>query len=133
MNIDLITEEIDTIHQKVNSAFERKDLALYMSQFDDAISYRKIDGTVYDRKDVVVVTEKYFRKTKDISTTTYRIKSSFESDTFTEKIARKSVVYIKGLLFAKKQTIQTEELFSWKKLENDWKAISVEVTLEEKY
>ena len=133
MEIDLITAEIDTIHQKVNLAFERKDMAIYMSQFDDGIRYTNADATVYDRKDLVYQTEKYFKKTKEISTTYYRIKSSFENQIFTEKIARKSIVFEKGLMFAKKKTVQTEEIFNWKKIAGNWKVTGIEVVLEEKY
>ena len=133
MEIDLITAEIDTIHQKVNLAFERKDMAIYMSQFDDGIRYTNADATVYDRKDLVYQTEKYFKKTKKISTTYYRIKSSFEKQIFTEKIARKSIVFEKGLMFAKKKTVQTEEIFNWKKIDGNWKVTGIEVVLEEKY
>jgi len=133
MEIDLITAEIDTIHQKVNLAFERKDMAIYMSQFDDGIRYTNADATVYDRKDLVYQTEKYFKKTKEISTTYYRIKSSFENQIFTEKIARKSIVFEKGLMFAKKKTVQTEEIFNWKKIDGNWKVTGIEVVLEEKY
>lgn len=133
MEIDLITAEIDTIHQKVNLAFERKDMAIYMSQFDDGIRYTNADATVYDRKDLVYQTEKYFKKTKEISTTYYRIKSSLENQIFTEKIARKSIVFEKGLMFAKKKTVQTEEIFNWKKIDGNWKVTGIEVVLEEKY
>ena len=133
MEIDLITAEIDTIHQKVDLAFERKDMAIYMSQFDDGIRYTNADATVYDRKDLVYQTEKYFKKTKKISTTYYRIKSSFEKQIFTEKIARKSIVFEKGLMFAKKKTVQTEEIFNWKKIDGNWKVTGIEVVLEEKY
>ncbi|MFW0714790.1 hypothetical protein [Pedobacter sp. N23S346] len=132
MEIDIITE-IDTIHQKANSAFERKDIGIYMSQFDDGIHYTNADATVYDRKDLVYQTEKYFKKTKEISTTYYRIKSSFENEFFTEKIARKSIVFEKGLVFAKKKTVQTEEVFNWKKINGNWKVTAVQVVLEEKY
>jgi len=133
MEIDLITAEIDTIHQKANLAFERKDIAVYMSQFADSIQYTNADATVYDRKELVYQTESYFKKTKEITTTYYRIKSSFENEVFTEKIARKSIIFEKGLLFAKKKTVQTEEIFSWKKIDNHWKVFSVQVVLEEKY
>jgi len=133
METDLITAEIDTIHQKANLAFERKDIGIYMSQFDDSIQYTNANATVYDRKELVYQTEKYFKKTKEISTTYYRIKSSFENEIFTEKIARKSIVFEKGIVFAKKQTVQTEEIFNWKRIDGTWKAIGVQVVLEEKY
>lgn len=131
--MDLITNELDTIHQKANLAFERKDIALYMSQFDESIQYTNADATVYNRKDLVVETEKFFKKTKEISTSYYRIKSALENEVVTEKIARKSIIYVKGLVFAKKQTVQTEEIFTWKKIQNEWKVITVQVVLEEKY
>ncbi|NTE05516.1 hypothetical protein G6M26_25550 [Agrobacterium tumefaciens] len=133
MEIDLITQELDTIHQKANLAFERKDIILYMSQFDNSIQYTKADAIVYDRKELLYQTESFFKKTKDISTSYYRIKSSIEGEILSEKIARKSIIYMKGLLFAKKQTIQTEEVFQWKKIQDTWKVISVQVVLEEKY
>ncbi|MCX2573860.1 nuclear transport factor 2 family protein [Pedobacter sandarakinus] len=133
MQNDVITAEIDALHHKLNSAFENKDVALYINQFDEDLKYTNADATVYDRKELLYQTEKLFQKTKAISTTYYRIKSSFENDVFEEKIARKSVVYVKGLLFAKKQTIQTEELYHWKNVGGAWKATAVEIVLEEKY
>ena len=133
MEIDLIINELDTIHQKANLAFERKDISLYMSQFDDGIQYTNADATVYDRKELVYQTEKYFKKTKEISTTHYRLRSSIDGEIVSEKIARKTVVQVKGLVFSKKQTIQTEEIFQWKNMGGNWKVIAVQVILEEKY
>ncbi|GGE55930.1 hypothetical protein EV200_10347 [Pedobacter psychrotolerans] len=133
MEIDLTTKELDTVHQKANLAFEKKDISLYMSQFDNSIQYTKADATIYDRKELLYQTESFFKKTKEISTSYYRIKSSMDGEILSEKIARKSIVYVKGLVFAKKQTIQTEEVFQWKKIQASWKVISVQVVLEEKY
>ncbi len=133
MEIDLIINELDTIHQKANLAFERKDISLYMSQFDDGIQYTNADATVYDRKELVYQTEKYFKKTKEISTTHYRLRSSIDGEIVSEKIARKTVVQVKGIVFSKKQTIQTEEIFQWKNMGGNWKVIAVQVILEEKY
>lgn len=133
METDLIIKEIDAIHQKANSAFENKNISDYTSRFDENVTYKNADATAFDKKELIYQTEKYFKKTKSINTTYYRIKSSIENDVFTEKIARKSIVYLKGLLFSKKQTIQTEEIFQWKKLNEEWKIIEVEITLEEKY
>lgn len=133
MEIDLIIKELDTVHQKANLAFERKDISLYMSQFDDGIQYTNADATVYDRKELVYQTEKYFKKTKEISTTHYRLRSSIDGEIVSEKIARKTVVQVKGIVFSKKQTIQTEEIFQWKNMGGNWKVIAVQVILEEKY
>ncbi|OWK72529.1 hypothetical protein [Pedobacter sp. AJM] len=133
MEIDLIINELDTVHQKANLAFERKDISLYMSQFDDGIQYSNADATVYDRKELVYQTEKYFKKTKEISTTHYRLRSSIDGEIVSEKIARKTVVQVKGIVFSKKQTIQTEEIFQWKNMGGNWKVIAVQVILEEKY
>lgn len=133
MEIDLIINELDTVHQKANLAFERKDISLYMSQFDDGIQYTNADATVYDRKELVYQTEKYFKKTKEISTTHYRLRSSIDGEIVSEKIARKTVVQVKGIVFSKKQTIQTEEIFQWKNMGGNWKVIAVQVILEEKY
>lgn len=133
MEIDLIINELDTVHQKANLAFERKDISLYMSQFDDGIQYSNADATVYDRKELVYQTEKYFKKTKEISTTHYRLRLSIDGEIVSEKIARKTVVQVKGIVFSKKQTIQTEEIFQWKNMGGNWKVIAVQVILEEKY
>jgi len=133
METNLPIDEIDIIHQKANAAFEKKDIALFMNHFANEMQYINADATNYDRHELVYQTEKYFKKTKNISTTYYRLKSAMDGELFTEKIARKSIVFLKGLLFAKKQTIQTEEFFTWKKIADHWKIISVTVTLEEKY
>jgi len=133
METDLIINEIDAIHKKADVAFENKNISDYIVQFDESITYKNADATTFDKKELINETEKYFRRTKGISTTYYRIKSAVENDIFIEKIARKSIIYIKGLLFTKKQTIQTEEIFHWKKLNAQWKVVEVEITLEEKY
>lgn len=133
METDLIIKEIDAKHKKADLAFENKNISEYVSCFDENVIYKNADTTVFNKMELTSETEKYFKKTKSISTTYYRIKSSVENEIFTEKIARKSIVNLKGLLFSKKQTIQTEEIFRWKKLNQEWKVIEFEITLEEKY
>jgi len=133
METDLIISAINDIHQQTDAAFEKKDVEAFSKSLDDTLKYTNADGSVFNKKELTDETEKYFRNTKDISTTYYRIKSTFEDGVFIEKIARKSVVHIKKLLFSKKQTIQTEEIFNWKKINGEWKATAIEITLEEKY
>jgi len=134
METDLMIDEIDSIHKKANLAFEHKDISAYMSQFDENLKYSNADATTLTKNELSLQTENYFKRIKDITTTYYRIKSSFEDETFTEKIARKSIVHLKNLIiFSKKQTIQTEEIFHWKKINGEWKVLEVEVALEEKY
>lgn len=134
METDLIVNEIDVIHKKANLAFEHKDILAYMDHFDDSLKYQNADATTVTIDELRNQTEKYFKTIKDVNTTYYRIKSSFENEIFTEKIARKSIVYLKNLIiFSKKQTIQTEEIFHWKKINSKWKIMEAEVVLEEKY
>ncbi|MFC3561078.1 hypothetical protein [Pedobacter jamesrossensis] len=133
METDLIIKEIDAIHKKADFAFENKNISDYIIQFDDSITYKNAEALTFDKKELINQTEKYFRKTKSISTTYYRIKSSIENEVFTEKIARKSIIYLKGILFSKKQTIQTEEVLKWKNINGEWKVVGFEITLEEKY
>ena len=89
METDLIIKEIDAIHKKADVAFENKNISDYIVQFDESITYKNADATTFDKKELINETEKYFRKTKGISTTYYRIKSAVENDIF---IDRKSVV-----------------------------------------
>lgn len=133
METNLIIKEIDALHKQSDSAFENKNIDDYIIQFDESITYKNGEGVTLDKKELINATERYFKKTKSITTTYYRIKSSFENEIFKEKIARKSIVYLKGFLFSKKQTIQTEEIFNWKNVNGKWKAVEVEITLEEKY
>jgi len=134
METDLIISAINDLHKKANIAIVSKDAAAYLSIFDDSLIYTNADQTKLDKQAYSNETEKYFRRTKRTETSHYRIKSSFENDIFTEKIARKSIIIKPHLLvLSKKQTIQTEEIFHWKNTNNEWKVISVEVVLEEKY
>ncbi|MDN3587789.1 hypothetical protein QWY86_13990 [Pedobacter aquatilis] len=134
METDLIISEIDAIHTKIDQALEQKDSNAYLFNFDEEIAYKKADGTIITKADLTDETKRYFKNLKSVSTSHYRIKSSLEDEKFIEKIARKSVVHQSNLLiFSKKKTTQTEEIYQWKKFGNEWKVISVEITLEENY
>ncbi|MCZ4223860.1 hypothetical protein [Pedobacter rhodius] len=134
METDLIISAINELHKKANAALESRDATTYTSIFDESFTYTRADGIKLDKKDYSNDIERYFRRIKRMETSHYRIKSSFENEVFTEKIARKSIIIrSKLLLLSKKQTIQTEEIFHWKNIDNEWKVIAVEVVLEEKY
>jgi len=134
METDLIISAINELHKKANSALENKNADAYNSVFDDSLTYTQANGVKLGMKAHKAETEKYFRRIKQIETSQYRIKSSFEHGIFTEKIARKSIILKPKLfIFSKKQTIQTEEIFHWKNTNNEWKVVAVEVVLEEKY
>ena len=134
METDLIISALNELHQKSNAALENKDAAAYLSVFDDSLTYTLADQTKLNKQEYSNETAKYFKRAKRIETSHYRIKSSFENEVFTEKITRKSIIIKpKLLVLSKKQTIQTEEIFHWKNINNEWKVIAVEVVLEEKY
>lgn len=134
METDLIISTINDLHKKANSALENKYAANYLSVFDDSLLYTNADQTKLDKQAYSNEIEKFFRRTKRIETSQYRIKSSFENDVFTEKIARKSIIIKPNLLvLSKKQTIQTEEIFHWKNINGEWKVFAVDIVLEEKY
>ena len=134
MEIELILSEIDSVQKKLYTALEEINLENYIVYFDDTLKYAHIDASIVNKQLFVSDTKKSFNQSKSIFTEYYRIKSSFNDGIFTEKIARKSKISTKMLLlFAKKQTIQTEEIYQWKKFEDGWKVVSVEITLEEKY
>ncbi|TBO43175.1 hypothetical protein [Pedobacter kyonggii] len=134
METDLIISTINEIHKKADQALESKDVTAYTMMFDDRLTYTPAEGIALNKRDYTIDLKKYFGHIKEIHTSYYRIKSSFENEIFTEKIARKSVVLKPNLLiFSKKQTIQTEEIYHWKNIKGEWKVITVEITLEEKY
>ncbi|WP_316830545.1 hypothetical protein [Pedobacter aquatilis] len=134
METDIIIPIIDELHKKVNAALENKNVNAYTSIYDETLSYTGADGVKIDKREFVANAESYFKRIKRIETSHYRIKSSLENDVFTEKIARKSVIIKPRLLvFSKKQTIQTEEVFHWKNINNEWKVFAMEIVLEEKY
>ncbi|TCD29542.1 hypothetical protein EZ456_00565 [Pedobacter psychrodurus] len=134
METDLIISAISEIHKKADQALESKDLTAYTAMFDDTLSYTPAKGAALNKRDYTLDLKKYFGNLKEIHTSYYRIKSSFEEEVFTEKIARKSIILKPNLLiFSKKQTIQTEEIYHWKKVKGEWKVIAIEITLEEKY
>lgn len=134
MENDLIISAINELHKKANTALENKDADTYTLIFDESLVYTKADGIKLDKKEYSIDIERYFRRIKRMETSYYRIKSSFENEVFTEKIARKSIIIKPRLLIlSKKQTIQTEEIFHWKSISNKWKVVAVELVLEEKY
>lgn len=134
METDLIISAIDSLHQMANKALEAKQPDVYFSIFDPAFQFTGADKTTLNLRDYKADVQSVFRKSKSIETSHYRIKSSFEDGIFKEKIARKSIIVKANLLIlSKKQTIQTEEVFSWKNVNNTWKVIAMEVVLEEKY
>lgn len=134
METDLIIKAIDEAHKNINEALINKSAAAYLDYFDENLRYVEANGEILNKKQLDVEVGRYFNKTNEINTTHYRIKSSFEDVVFTEKIARKSVIHVKKLLFfSKKQTIQTEEIYHWKNINGNWRIISVEIPLEEKY
>jgi len=134
METDLIIATINELHQKANQALENKDATAYMTIFGDTLSFTPFEKPTINKRDFTIDLKKYFNGIKEIHTSHYRIKSSVEDDIFTEKIARKSVLLKpKLLVFTKKQTIQTEEVYHWKNIQGDWKVIALEIVLEEKY
>lgn len=134
METDLIISAIDALHKKEDTALQAKDADGYFSIFDPSLQYTGANSSTLNLRDYKADIKRLFRNSKSIETSHYRIKSSFENEILTEKIARKSIVIKPNLLiFSKKQTIQTEEVYQWKSVGGDWKVIAVEVVLEEKY
>lgn len=134
METDLIISAINEIHKKADQALENKDVTAYTAMFDDSLTYTPAEGIALNKRDYTIDLKKYFSHIKEIHTSYYRIKYSFEDEVFTEKIARKSVILKPRLLiFSKKQTIQTEEIYDWKNVKGEWKVMAIEITLEEKY
>jgi hypothetical protein len=134
METDLIISAINELHQKANLALESKDVTAYIAMFDDGLSFTPFEKPTINKRDFTIDLKKYFSGIKEIHTSHYRIKSSIEDDIFIEKIARKSVILKPNLLiFSKKQTIQTEEIYHWKNIKGEWKVIALEIVLEEKY
>jgi hypothetical protein len=134
METDLIISAINEMHKKADQALESKDVTAYAAIFDEDLTYTPAESVVLNKRDYTIDLKKYFSNLKEIHTSYYRIKSSFENEVFTEKIARKSVILKPNLLiFSKKQTIQTEEIYHWKNIKGEWKVIAVEIVLEEKY
>ncbi len=134
METDLIISAINEIHKKANLALESKDVNAYTAIFDDHMSFTPFEKSAINKRDFTIDLKKYFSEAKTIQTSHYRIKSAFEHEIFTEKVARKSVIIKPNLLiFSKKQTVQTEEVYHWKNVKGEWKVIALEITLEEKY
>ncbi|MBC6111759.1 hypothetical protein ACFOG5_14865 [Pedobacter fastidiosus] len=134
MEIDLITSVINELHTKANQALENKDATTYALFFDDGLQFTSAEGKTLNKRDFIYDLNKFFKSVKRYETSQYRIKSAFEEEIFTEKIARKSIIIKPNLLIlSKKQTIQTEEIYDWKNIKGEWKVIAVEVVLEEKY
>ncbi|RQO70992.1 hypothetical protein DBR40_17270 [Pedobacter sp. KBW01] len=134
METDLIISAINEIHKKANQALINRDADAYIAMLDDGFSFTPAGGAALNKRDYSIDLRKDFKGIKSFETSYYRIKSAFEDDVFTEKIARKSIIIKPNLLlFSKKQTIQTEETVHWKNIRGEWKVIAVEITLEEKY
>ncbi|WP_231425758.1 hypothetical protein [Pedobacter sp. Leaf250] len=134
MGTDLIISKIDTFHKQADLAFIAKNADHYFSIFDPSFKFTGANAITLNLRDYKADIQSLFRRAKSIETSHYRIKSSFEDEVFTEKIARKSIIIKPNLLiFSKKQTIQTEEIYQWKNIGGEWKVLAIEVVLEEKY
>ena len=134
MENDLIISTIDALHKKEDAALREKDAEVYFSIFDPSFEYTGANSITLNLRDYKADIQSLFRNAKSIETSHYRIKSSFENEVFTEKIARKTIIIKPNLLiFSKKQTIQTEEVYQWKNIGGEWQAVAIEVILEEKY
>jgi len=134
METDLVISAIDALHKNADHALQSKEDDTYFDMFDPSFQFTGSDHTTLNLRDYKAEIQSFFRRAKSIETSHYRIKSSVENEIFTEKIARKSVIIKTNLvLFSKKQTIQTEEIYQWRNLGGEWKVISIEVVLEEKY
>jgi len=134
METDLIISAISEIHKTADQALINKDADAYVAILDHNFVFTPAEGVTLNKRDYSIDLRKYFKDIKSFETSCYRIKSSFEDDVFTEKIARKSVIIRPNLLlFSKKQTIQTEEMVHWKNISGEWKVIAIEIVLEEKY
>ncbi len=134
METDIIISEIDALHKKQDVALQAKDADQYFLIFDPSFQFTGSNSATLNLRDYKADIQSLFRNSKSIETSHYRIKSAFENEVFTEKIARKSIIIKPNLLvFSKKQTIQTEEVYQWKNVGGEWKVLAVEVVLEEKY
>ncbi|MCX3264667.1 nuclear transport factor 2 family protein [Pedobacter agri] len=134
METDIIISEIDALHKKQDVALQAKDADHYFLIFDPSFQFTGSNSVTLNLRDYKADIQSLFRNSKSIETSHYRIKSAFENEVFTEKIARKSIIIKPNLLvFSKKQTIQTEEVYQWKNVGGEWKVLAVEVVLEEKY
>ncbi|WP_316806126.1 hypothetical protein [Pedobacter agri] len=134
METDLIISAIDALHKQEDTALQAKDADGYFSIFDPSFQYTGTNSVTLNLRDYKADIQRLFRNSKSIETSHYRIKSSFENEIFTEKIARKSIIIKPNLLiFSKKQTIQTEEIYQWKNIGGEWKVLAIEIVLEEKY
>lgn len=134
METDLIISVINEIHKKADQALENKDFTAYTAIFTDDLTFTPYEKPAINKRDFTIDLKKYLSGAKTIQTSHYRIKSSVEHEIFTEKIARKSVIIKPNLLiFSKKQTVQTEEVYHWKNVRGEWKVTALEIVLEEKY
>lgn len=134
METDLIISAINEIHKTADQALIHKDADAYVALLDHNFVFTPDGGIALNKRDYSIDLRRYFKGIKSFETNYYRIKSAFEDDVFTEKIARKSIVIRPNLLFfSKKQTIQTEEMLHWKNISGEWKIIAIEIVLEEKY
>jgi len=134
METDIIISEIDALHKKQDVALQAKDADQYFLIFDPSFQFTGSNSVTLNLRDYKADIQSLFRNSKSIETSHYRIKSAFENEVFTEKIARKSIIIKPNLLvFSKKQTIQIEEVYQWKNVGGEWKVLAVEVVLEEKY
>lgn len=134
MEIEGILKQIDEIEIKLNNAYEGKNIAPFITYFDDDLKYTDADGSKLNKVAFIDQTKKVFENARSIVSEYYRVKSSLNEDVFTERIARKYKLNNKSfLLFTKKQTIQIEEIYHWKKNTDGWKIVAIEVVLEEKY
>ena len=131
MDTNLVVKEIDKMHLAANQALKNKDFDTYIGYFSDDLKYKQLNGKTINKNQLSNDTKRYFYHIKSFDGIYNRLSSSFENDSFIEKLAQDATVTTRVFIFfPKKWVVRREGTYKWKKVNGDWKISDVEVTNE---
>ena len=134
MENDILIREIDGLHVSANEALKKKDFESYAGHFSKDLEYKQLNGRTINKTKLVNDIAVYFKRVLNSSSDYQRITFQIGNDKIIERLVQKSQIAIKVFFFfSKKWTIEREGIYEWKKNNNKWKIIRVEIIDEKVY
>jgi hypothetical protein len=125
-----IVAELDAAIAWARSAFERKDLT-YLELFAPDLRYRRLDGLVVDREEVLTAAREMFRRIDRFHLSSVR--ESLElAEGSAEEIFQQTIVFAATafLVLHRVSSVTRRLRYIWRKVEEIWRVAEVE-TLDE--
>lgn len=131
INIKEIIDAVEHMHKKSILALKSKNLAEYLSLFDDSLSYRQFNNKIIDKNTLKKDQKSYFPRISSVDNSYERLNYKYENDIFSETLIQSSAVSIRVFLFFKKNwTVNRKGIYRWKLINSEWKIVEVHILYE---